>query len=166
MLNLLRRLPRHQHQSHRNQAHGYGHSQPQVRQGRPQRHRSPPSRQGSLRPIKYSPFYVGSPHIPERKGTRLSLFYLFEYGAYYDGDWKNGLPHGAGRLIYDDGSLYEGCFRDGLAECRKALFIRENGTYYKGEVRNNKAFGEGVLTGEKVTYKGKWDNDLPQGEGQ
>lgn len=51
----------------------------------------------------------------ERKGTKLNLFYLFAYAAYYDGEWKNGLPHGTGRLIYDDGSIYEGCFKDGSA---------------------------------------------------
>lgn len=57
----------------------------------------------------------GYPHIMERKGTKLNLFYLFAYAAYYDGEWKNGLPHGSGRLIYDDGSIYEGCFKEGSA---------------------------------------------------
>lgn len=71
----------------------------------------------------------------------MGWYYLFNYVAYYEGEWQNGLPHGAGRLIYDDGSIYEGCFREGSAECRRALFIRENGNYYKGEVKMNKAEG-------------------------
>ncbi len=52
------------------------------------------------------PLFIGIPHIPERKGTKLHFHYLFELAAYYDGDWKSGLPHGYGRLIYDDGSMY------------------------------------------------------------
>jgi len=43
------------------------------------------------------------------------VYYLFNYAAYYDGEWKNGLPHGQGKLIYDDGSMYEGCFKQGHA---------------------------------------------------
>lgn len=82
-------------------------------------------------------------HQAERKGTRLPLYYLFDYAAYYEGDWKNGRPHGFGRIIYDDGSLYEGCFRDGIAECRQALFIKDDSTFYRGMIKHNKANGYG-----------------------
>ena len=30
----------------------------------------------------------------------------------------------------------------------------------------NKAYGEGSLTNDKITYRGSWDNDLPHGDGQ
>ena len=75
----------------------------------------------------------------------MHFHYLFNLAAYYDGDWKLGLPHGFGKLIYDDGSLYEGCFNNGQAECKLALFIRPDGTFYKGEVKYNKANGYGEM---------------------
>jgi hypothetical protein len=62
-------------------------------------------------------------HIPDRSGTKLELYYLFKYAAYYLGEWKHGVPHGNGKLVYDDGSLYEGCFKQGLADCKNAIFI-------------------------------------------
>ena len=91
------------------------------------------------------------------------MYYLFQYAAYYDGEWENGLPHGFGRLIYDDGSIYEGCFFYGTAECRDALFVKNNGSFYKGAIKSNKANGFGVLNLEKFYYKGFWLDDLPNG---
>lgn len=82
-------------------------------------------------------------HLPEQAGFKLDLYYLFSYSAYYDGEWKHGVPHGFGRIIYDDGSLYEGCFKYGVANCTNALFIRKDGTFYRGQIMNNKANGEG-----------------------
>lgn len=50
--------------------------------------------------------YAGKQHNAEYRGVKLELYYLFTYSAYYEGEWKNGLPNGFGRVIYDDGSLY------------------------------------------------------------
>ncbi|MFN9909696.1 MAG: hypothetical protein ACK56F_26865 [bacterium] len=33
-------------------------------------------------------------------------------GGYYEGSWKNDQPNGKGRLIYEDGTQYEGYFKD------------------------------------------------------
>ena len=82
-------------------------------------------------------------HTSERKGVKLPLYYIFSYCAYYEGEWKLGKPHGFGRLVYDDGSLYEGCFRHGVADCKDALFIKDSNIFYKGSIRNNKANGYG-----------------------
>ena len=89
---------------------------------------------------------LGTPHKAERKGVKLDLYYLFQFAAYYEGDWRNGLPNGFGRIIYDDGSLYEGCFNNGVAECDQALFICGNGNYYRGRIKNNMANGYGELS--------------------
>ena len=109
-------------------------------------------------------FDVGTPHDAERKGVKLELYYLFNYSAYYEGEWKNGLPHGFGRVIYDDGSLYEGCFNRGIAHCNQALFIRKDSSFYRGQIRQNKANGEGELSTPKCFYKGKFLNDVPHGK--
>jgi len=87
--------------------------------------------------------HPGTPHKPEKKGTKLDLYYLFDFAAYYEGEWKDGLPHGFGRIIYDDGSMYEGCFSHGVAQCQHALFIKHNGSFYRGSIKGNKAQGYG-----------------------
>lgn len=66
-------------------------------------------------------------------------------------------------MIYDDGSLYEGCFNKGIAQCEKALFIKNGNTFYKGQIKNNKANGEGELITPNCTIKGKFLNDVPHG---
>ena len=113
--------------------------------------------------VKETYMLYRTPHAPTQKGTKLPLHYLFPYCAYYEGEWKNGLPHGFGRVIYDDGSLYEGCFTSGTADCKQALFIKNEGTFFRGSIRNNMANGYGELSTPKLFYKGHWVDDLPQG---
>jgi len=67
-------------------------------------------------------------------------------------------------VIYDDGSIYEGCFNNGIAQCDQALFVRKDGSFYRGQIRNNKANGNGELSTPKFFYKGRWHNDLPHGK--
>ena len=65
-------------------------------------------------------------------------------GIYY-GEVVNGLPHGFGRLLAANGSFYEGDFFNGAAHTSQGLYIYPDGSYYFGEVRNNKAEGKGVF---------------------
>jgi len=45
---------------------------------------------------------------------------IYENGDIYEGDWKNGLEHGKGKIIYQNGDSYDGdwCFgfEDGFGE--------------------------------------------------
>ena len=59
-------------------------------------------------------------------------------GVYY-GDALEGVPNGFGRLLKADGSLYEGHFFNGIAHTSEGLYIYADGSYYFGEIRNNKA---------------------------
>jgi hypothetical protein len=34
--------------------------------------------------------------------------YELDHKAVFEGQWKNGLRHGKGKQIWDDGSIYEG----------------------------------------------------------
>ena len=36
-----------------------------------------------------------------------------ESGCQYEGDWKDGKPHGSGRAEWPDGWIFEGEFEDG-----------------------------------------------------
>ena len=76
------------------------------------------------------------------------------------------MPHGQGKLTYDDGAIYEGCFKNGYAYCQCGIFINSNGTFYRGQIKENKAEGSGELSAVKFYYKGNWLNDLPSGEGK
>jgi hypothetical protein len=99
------------------------------------------------------------------RGTVLQSFYIFNWNAYYDGEWKDGLPHGQGRLYYDCGSLYEGPLNKGVIDGEHGLYIFPNGSYYKGAFRNDAAHGNGIYKSEDVYYVGEWENSQPHGKG-
>ncbi len=109
----------------------------------------------------------------------------------YVGEWRNDKRHGAGTLIWDDGSwaagrwhadnlvsgkgvwyeldgmIYEGGFRDlmpeGYGECRY-----ENQTaWYKGQFREGKRHGRGTaFTNEGQHYDGDFEADTYHGRGR
>jgi hypothetical protein len=79
-------------------------------------------------------------------------------GIQYEGEWKNGLPNGFGRISYPSIGFYEGSVVDGSANGFGNFSSREDS--YIGEMRNNKFHGQGILTkknGRK--YEGIWEDD-------
>lgn len=80
---------------------------------------------------------------------------------YYKGQWSRstGKKDGMGLLFYDDGTKYEGNFRNGYMSGKgRKLFV--NGEYYEGEFLKDQANGQGTfrdLHGGK--YEGYWKND-------
>lgn len=88
------------------------------------------------------------------KGNLLQAYYIFDLNAYYEGEWKDGFPHGQGRLLFDDGSLFEGTMNKGSIECEHGLYIFPNGDYYKGSIFGNKANGQGTLKYQEIFYVG------------
>jgi hypothetical protein len=45
----------------------------------------------------------------------------------YEGDFKNGLPHGKGKYIWANGDIYEGRWREGKKEGEGKLTFKKNG---------------------------------------
>jgi len=41
---------------------------------------------------------------------------FFANGSYYYGEWKNSKPNKDGILVYPDGEIYDGSFKDGKAD--------------------------------------------------
>ena len=45
------------------------------------------------------------------------MIFLGEYfwisGKSYDGDWKRGFMDGIGKLVFEDGAVYQGAFKEG-----------------------------------------------------
>ena len=60
-------------------------------------------------------------------------------GTLYDGEWKDDMMHGSGRLTFkpetngSKGIIYEGRFVEGIQECEGKL-IYPNGDLYKGQI--------------------------------
>ncbi|CDW86499.1 2-isopropylmalate synthase [Stylonychia lemnae] len=70
---------------------------------------------------------------------------LNEAGSQYTGDLNaEGLRHGSGKLVYIDGSVYNGAFKNGQRDGYGELTLKD-GTLYKGQWKNGKKHGEGKL---------------------
>jgi hypothetical protein len=97
----------------------------------------------------------------------------------YVGEWLGGKKHGFGRLVFKDGSYYEGGFSDGLYHGNGTLFLTDtsryvgqfaanlkngvgketwkNGDMYSGSYSENQRHGKGKMWISGLgTYKGEW----------
>uniref|UniRef100_K3WS49 MORN repeat-containing protein 3 n=1 Tax=Globisporangium ultimum (strain ATCC 200006 / CBS 805.95 / DAOM BR144) TaxID=431595 RepID=K3WS49_GLOUD len=113
----------------------------------------------------------------------------------YTGDWKDGVKHGYGVLIYANGNKYEGEWVEGKREgkgvywihdkkhkkLRKQFagdwqrdqrhglgtFFHEDGSRYEGFWANNKREGDGrMLYGsDRSVYEGQWSGNVRSGRG-
>ncbi|MFZ6047508.1 C13 family peptidase [Pseudomonas sp. CR3202] len=108
-------------------------------------------------------------------------------GSRYRGELVDGLLQGPGRLDYNNGTWFEGQFKDGqpegqgewhgpnglvyVGEFRAGLFHGQgrlaygNGTTYEGGFAHNQFDGEGTLRQGGVTYRGQFHSDKYQGFG-
>ena len=75
----------------------------------------------------------------------------------YEGEVKNGMPHGNGIYTKTDGSKYVGQFKNGLRD-GQGTFTLAYGKKYVGEFKDGKQHGQGTFTGAdgKVKKKGIW----------
>ncbi len=95
-----------------------------------------------------------SGNCKDGKGT-----YVFQDGATYIGEFKNGIMEGFGKLTDRFGNVYTGNFKnnkyDGVGK-----FERTDGTKYIGEFKEGRRHGLGTQY-YSATYKekGRWEND-------
>lgn len=84
-------------------------------------------------------------------------------GSKYEGNWKNDLFHGKGKLTLADGTQYEGAFQNGTME-GNGVKKMVDGSHYEGEFHQGLYHGEGILTTAdgKITrgifYRGNLEN--------
>jgi antitoxin component YwqK of YwqJK toxin-antitoxin module len=45
----------------------------------------------------------------------LPPYLILHKNASYEGEWRQGKPHGHGKIYYKSGAYFEGEFRDGIA---------------------------------------------------
>lgn len=88
-------------------------------------------------------------------------------GIDYDGEWKNGLKHGYGRLTYKSGSYYEGYFENGFKHGKGTMKFT-SGNYYEGFYKFDKKSGYGEMhwLDKNEVYKGFWEKDKQNGFGE
>lgn len=64
----------------------------------------------------------------------------------YEGEWRNGIPHGSGVYIAGDDTRFEGIFREGIMKTGKVFY--SNGDRFEGTVGLVLIFtGQGELVG-------------------
>jgi TonB family protein len=75
----------------------------------------------------------------------------------YEGDLREGRPHGRGIFTAPNGNRYEGEHREGKRHGR-GVFTFANGDRYDGEYRDDKPNGIGTFTSSKGTWSGPWND--------
>lgn len=87
--------------------------------------------------------------------------YKWGDGNKYTGQWKNGKPHGKGKLVSPYGVTYVGDWKDNLLH-GKGIITYYNGDKYVGNFKNGKRHGKGILYNKekKIIKKGVWANDV------
>lgn len=86
----------------------------------------------------------------------------------YEGDWRNGVMNGHGKLLFADGGCYEGDFVDGEIEGH-GLRTWPDGSSYSGQFLRGERHGLGrhelYANGKQEVYEGQWDHNLLHGNG-
>lgn len=83
----------------------------------------------------------------------------------YDGDWKDGVMNGSGRLDQQT-TWFKGAFQDGQFLRGDVFISYSSKSYYKGQFAAKKRNGEGVFVDEEGgVYEGTYvDNELVNGK--
>ncbi|XP_029332586.1 MORN repeat-containing protein 1 isoform X2 [Mus caroli] len=113
--------------------------------------------QASLQPQRHSP------RLPPRNGYGV---YVYPNSFFrYEGEWKGGKKHGHGKLLFKDGSYYEGEFVDGEITGEGCQHWAWSGNTYSGQFVLGEPQGHGVM---KYKAGGRYEGELSQGlrEGQ
>lgn len=85
-------------------------------------------------------------------------------GGYYEGETKNGLYHGKGRMVWDNGQSFEGVFENGKRV--EGTYSWPNGEKYTGHFRDGKRNGFGkYFYANGDIYEGLWLDGLKHGFG-
>ena len=84
----------------------------------------------------------------------------------YEGEMKDGEPHGFGTYRWNDGDVYTGEYVNGTRH-GKGKFVFASGNYYDGEWANEKYHGHGIYHwSDGDEFEGEWKNGKRHGEGK
>ena len=90
---------------------------------------------------------------------------VYQAGGRYEGQFKDDMCHGKGKMTWPNGDIYEGdWFEDFRAGKGKTVWA--NGVYYEGEYLKGKCHGNGFRTyTDNYTYKGQFKDGVRHGKG-
>ncbi len=91
--------------------------------------------------------------------------YLYPSGAKFSGHFQKGKINGYGRLVFSDGRIYEGEWKDHYRK-GKGVLTFPKGDVYKGNFNKSKFYGFGTMEyANGDLYQGSWKSDRPNGQG-
>ncbi len=91
--------------------------------------------------------------------------YLYPSGAKFSGHFANGKINGYGRLVFSDGRVYEGEWKNHYRSGKGVMHFPK-GDEYKGNFKKSKFFGYGTMKySNGDVYQGTWKEDYPNGKG-
>ncbi|KAJ6658846.1 hypothetical protein lerEdw1_019769 [Lerista edwardsae] len=84
----------------------------------------------------------------------------------YEGEWKEGKKHGYGKLLFKDGSYYEGEFVDGEIMGNGLRYWASTGNTYSGQFFFGELHGHGVIQyKDSGKYEGGFAYGIREGHG-
>ncbi|CAD2221534.1 MORN repeat, putative [Angomonas deanei] len=86
--------------------------------------------------------------------------YVDHSGARYEGQWRDGQPHGEGTLYHISGVVCSGVWSAGTLTRGTIRYV--DGSYYEGTLEQGKMHGEGIFVDAAGT---RWFGSFVQGEG-
>ncbi|XP_058160595.1 MORN repeat-containing protein 1 isoform X2 [Dasypus novemcinctus] len=104
------------------------------------------------------------PKRPPRDGYGL---YIYQNSFFrYEGEWKGGKKHGHGKLLFKDGSYYEGKFVDGEITGQGRRYWASSGNTYAGEFVLGEPHGHGTMWYKAGGhYEGAFSHGAREGHG-
>ena len=111
----------------------------------------------------------GDKYIDEMKdnlgnGKGKMLFNNNDERRLYEGQWKNDLFDGEGKLIWKSGNYYDGDWKKGIKD-GKGKFHKTPRETYNGDWKNDKKDGKGIIYySDGNIYEGDWKNDKMEGK--
>ena len=74
----------------------------------------------------------------------------------YEGEWKNNLKHGIGRMTYSDNGEYFGRFENGKRHGEGIFTYKKNNDVYSGSWKYGKKHGKGTYIFDATKMKVKF----------
>jgi hypothetical protein len=87
---------------------------------------------------------------------------IYQDGSTYEGGWADGMRHGRGKCVFTDESIYEGEFREGEFHGHGKMTWSDGG-WYEGEWWNGEMHGQGkeVRPNGSMRHDGAWSKGQP-----
>ena len=113
----------------------------------------------------YAPLLSATPPAGQSQAAKPRTQVITGSNARYEGEVRNGKPHGQGTIVWNDGDRYEGEFVDGN-RTGQGTYTWSSGNRYNGGWQNGEHHGRGTKTWtDGRQYEGDWQAGKQHGRG-